>query len=133
MEGVPAHVYQGLRDQLQSRLVSVAEERGRLGSEVHVLQQTVADRETTVIGLQQENSWAENGAMSVEVLGVVRSAPMPQPPSSVSEWERDLAEALAHAERVVGGGREPEETRRTTRGRSPQAESRREELPPTGA
>ena len=61
VDGVPAHVYQGLRDQLQRRLVSVAEERDRLGSEVQMLQQTVADHENTIIGLQQENSWAEMG------------------------------------------------------------------------
>ena len=122
---------QGLRDQLQRRLLSVAEERDLFGSEVRSLQQTVADQGNTIIGLQQENSWATNGAMSVEAPGVTGSTRVHQPPGAVNEWERDLAETLAQADRVVGGGREPEEPRRT-RGRSPQTERPQGQCWPVG-
>ena len=131
--GVLAHVYQGLRDQLQGRLVSVAEERGRLGSEVHMLQQTVADHETTIIGLQRESSWATNGAMSVEVPGVVRSTPTPPPPSSANEWARDLAETLARADRVVGGTREPDGATPSKQGALPAGRGPQRRTCPTGS
>ena len=55
---VPAHAYQELREQMQTRLNRIAVDRDRQATETRGLREVIAENEETIIQLQHENSWA---------------------------------------------------------------------------
>ena len=88
-QAVPVQVYSELRDEMQTRLVRVLEERDRHHAEVREQQRTVKDNEELIVTLQQENSWAVSGApeeMTME----------PREPSV--DWLGELCKSLSAAD-----------------------------------
>ena len=90
-EGVPAIVYGELREQMQTRLSRMAEERSRQNTDSHRMRSVIVGHQEMIMSLQQEYSWATSGAQEEEA----------HPREPPIDWEEDLRRTLAEAGDVV--------------------------------